>query len=217
MRPFRLTLPDREDPGQVDMTRGILVLLITASVSASPLDPLTARLEGAAFLSGSFVQTDAWALTLEEETSTGTVFLAPPNLFLFEYSDPPGKRMGFDGENLYTVDALFEQVILYEGSAPGSFMNMLERCSDTTLVCSVEYGGDSVIVSLSGDLGEGISTMVVGYTMSDSLPWLFRTTDINNNVTSYSIREIEIQAVGPEAFFTMVVPEGFELIDSGDI
>lgn len=198
-------------------TGGIFALLTAAAVSASPLDPLTARLEGAAFLRGDFVQTDVWALTLEEETSTGILFLAPPDLFLLEYSDPPGKRMGFDGENLYTVDALFEQVILYEGSEPGNFLNMLERFSDTTLVSSIYSSGDSLTVSLSGDLGEGISTMVVGYTMSDSLPWLFRTTDVNNNVTSYSIRGIEIEAVQPVAFFAMVVPEGFELIDSGDI
>ena len=146
-----------------------------------------------------------------------SVRAAPPNLFLLEYTDPAGKRMGFDGENLYTVDALFRQVILYGDSDPGSFPGMLEHFSDTTLVCSVETDGDSVVVSLTGDLGEGISSMVVGYTASDSLPWLFSTRDLNGNVTSYSVCGVEIESSTPDGFFTMVVPPGFELIDSEDI
>jgi hypothetical protein len=94
---------------------------------------------------------------------------------------------------------------------------MLDHFSDTTLVCGADTLGDSVTVSLSGDLGEGISSMVVGYTMSDSLPWLFQSRDLNGNVTGYAVNGIQILDEMPGGFFTMVIPEGYELIDSGDI
>ena len=205
--------------GRIPTSSGTLsVLLALAAVSAaSPLDALVARLEGAGFLTGSFVQTDRWALTLEEESSSGTLFMAPPNLFLLDYSDPSGKRTGFDGEVLYTVDPSFRQVIVYPEGDPASFAGMLEHFSDTTLVCGVEIEGDSVLVSLSGDLGEGISSMLVGYTVSDSLPWLFGTTDVNGNSTMYTVGGIETVETAPDGFFEMSVPEGFELIYSGDI
>ncbi len=194
----------------------VITLIIAVLSSVLPLEPVTVRLENAALLTCEFVQTDIWALTLEEETSSGVLYLAPPNLFLFEYSDPPGKKMGFDGEHLYSLDPFFRQVILYRGGEPGSFLHMLERCSDTTLVGSFDMLGDSMIVSLSGDLGEGISSMTVGYSISDSLPWLFRTTDVNNNIVSYTMQDMQVMREVPPDLFTMTVPEDFELIDSGE-
>lgn len=194
-----------------------LITTVLVLISSGPLDPVTARLESAGFLLGNFVQIDTWALTLESETSAGRLYLASPDLFLLEYSDPPGKKTGFDGENIYTIDPLFEQVILYPGSEPGSFLHMLDRCSDSTTVAELETVGDTVTVNLSGDLGEGITAMVVGYTLPDSLPWLFVTTDLNGNSTSYTFDGIEIEHSWPEGFFSLEIPHGYELVNSGDI
>ncbi len=191
----------------------IVLAVLMMSAEGSGLEPLMTRLNDAGYLTGSFVQADLWALTLEEETSTGTLHIAHPNLFLLEYSDPPGWRTGFDGEMLYTVEADIQQVILYPSSEPGSFLHLIERAADSSSAETVEVLGDSVIVHLQGDLGEGITRMSVGFTMTDSLPFLFETGDANGNLTSYRMRDLVVMDAPVPGTFEMVIPEGFTVVD----
>ena len=188
-------------------------LLLIAAFSSSPVSPLLEKLRETAYMTGSFRQSDMWALTLEEETSCGTMHLARPRLFRLSYSDPDGRATGYDGSVLYTVEPDLGQVILYPSREPDSFLHLLEQCADSTLQRTVESTGDSLFVSLRGDFGQGISFIEVGFTVSDSLPFTFSTTDYNGNTTTYDLWDITTSEQVPQGVFDLEVPQGFEVID----
>lgn len=188
------------------------VLLLTAAVIASPLDPLISKLEEAGYMTGSFRQVDFWALTLEEEVSAGTMHLARPDLFRLSYDDPPGAETGFDGSVLYTVEPEVEQVIIYGDREPGSFLHLLEETGDSTACRVLDTGPDSTRVELEGDFGQGIVLMEVGFTTSDSLPYLFSTTDLNGNRTTYLLHGVTAAGSVPDGVFVLRVPEGYETV-----
>lgn len=195
----------------------IQLLLITSALLSSPVAPLLEKLRDTAYMTGSFQQADYWALTLEEELSSGIMHLARPDLFKLAYSDPPGASTGYDGSALYTVEPDLQQVLLYPSREPESFLHLLDQCSDTTLSRIVESRDDSLLVVLEGDFGEGINRIEVGFTLSDSLPFLFATTDYNGNTTEYRIWEISTAADHPEGVFSYSVPDDYRIITPGEM
>ncbi|MBN1434036.1 outer membrane lipoprotein carrier protein LolA [Candidatus Fermentibacterales bacterium] len=183
----------------------------------SVIDPVAQRLEQAGMLEASFVQVDHWALTLEDETSAGTVLLAPPNLFLLDYSDPEGRCLGYDGFVLYSIEPDVRQVILHRAGEPGSFLSLLDDAREPDLIVSVEQSGDSTAAVLRGDFGEGVVEMTVGFTVADSLPFLFRTVDCNGNSTSYRFESFSTFDEADHSLFALSVPEGYDLVDAGEM
>jgi outer membrane lipoprotein-sorting protein len=189
------------------------LLLFIAALSSSPLSPLLQKLEGTGYMTGQFSQTDFWALTLEEESSSGTMHLALPDLFRLSYTEPPGSATGYDGAVLYTIEPRLRQAVIYSSREPESFLHLLTRCNDSTLCVTLECGEDSMLVELEGDFGQGINRMEVGFTMSDSLPFLFSTTDYNGNTTSYRLWDLSTADRYPPGVFSFSLPEGYEIID----
>jgi outer membrane lipoprotein-sorting protein len=165
------------------------------------------------FMTGSFAQTDYWALTLEEETSSGTMYIAQPDLFLLSYSEPEGSGTGYDGSVFYTLEPDLQQVLLYPSREPGSFLHLIEKCADSTVTETVQCCGDSISVELEGDFGDGINHMEVGFTLSDSLPFLFSTTDYNGNRTVYEMWDVTTADLYPENAFQLVVPNGYTVVN----
>lgn len=188
-------------------------LILASLIASSPLSPLLRKMENTEYMTGLFEQTDRWALTLQEETSDGTMHLGRPDLFRLSYSGPRGGATGYDGSVLYTVEDDIEQVIIYPSREPGSFLHLLDRCSDSTLTEVLHSGNDSLVVRLDGEFGEGITSMTVGFTLSDSLPFLFSSTDCNGNRTTYRLREVSTFDDLPDGVFALNVPEGYEVVD----
>jgi len=189
----------------------ILLILLIAAAGVSPEAPLEAlnhRLQSVESLRGNFVRTDYLVLTMEADTSRGTFLLAPPNLFVLEFTEPRGRRIGFDGIRSYTVEPATSQVIIYEDRRPDSFLNTLRSYDDSTLVDSVQVNGDSVLVQLEG-AGRGVATLRAGYTLSDSLPFLYATTDVNGNTITYRLEGVRVGGPPPEDAFGLEVPEGY--------
>ncbi|MCK5065068.1 MAG: outer-membrane lipoprotein carrier protein LolA [Candidatus Fermentibacteraceae bacterium] len=195
----------------------IYLALISSILAVSPLDPLLEKMQNTIFMSGSFTQTDLWALTLEEEISSGIMYIAHPDLFLLKYTDPQGAGTGYDGSYFYTIEPDIQQVIIYPGREPGNFLHMIEKCADSSAAETLEYNNDSLLVLLEGDFGEGIIRMKVGYSISDSLPFLFGTTDVNGNSTSYQMWDITIDNNIPDNIFNMVIPDGYSVVNPGEI
>lgn len=193
----------------------ILFLPASPALPLSPVDPVVTRLRDAGMLEARFVQTDHWALTLVDEVSGGTVVLAPPNLFRLEYADPADRVFGYDGETLYTIEPETMQVVVHGGGGPGSFLHLLETAADPDTAVRTELGGDSVLVELEGDFGEGITRMSVGFTTSDSLPWFFETVDCNGNRTSWLFSGFTVHDSVDRSLFDLDVPAGYELLDAG--
>lgn len=195
----------------------LYIALFSFIISVSPLEPLLEKMQNAIFMTGSFSQTDTWALTLEEEISSGMMCIAHPDLFLLKYTDPQGAGTGYDGSCFFTIEPDIRQVIIYPGREPGNFLHMIEKCADSSAAETVEYNNDSLLVLLEGDFGEGIIRMEVGFTVSDSLPFLFGTTDVNGNSTSYRMWNIEIENNFSEDIFDLVIPDGYTVINPGEI
>ena len=189
----------------------IFALLAEAAGGAleeAPLEPLNSRLEQAEGLAGRFRRLDYRVLTMESDTSRGSFLLANPNLFLLEFTDPSGRRMGFDGTDSYTVEPSSRQVMIYSGQRPSSFLGTLGAYRDSSLVDSVSVAGDSVTVWLEGH-GGGIRTVVAGYTLSDSLPFLYATEDANGNRITYLIDSVRVSGPVDLPAFALDIPEGY--------
>lgn len=191
--------------------------LLVSIMALSPLSPLLEKMKNTVFITGPFAQTDFWALTLEEETSSGTMYIAQPDLFLLSYSEPEGSAAGYDGSVLYTLEPDLQQVLLYPSREPGSFLHLIEKCADSTVTESVQYNGDSISVELEGDFGDGINHMEVGFTLSDSLPFLFSTTDYNGNRTVYEMWDVTAADSYPESAFQLVIPDGYTVVNPGEM
>jgi outer membrane lipoprotein-sorting protein len=196
----------------------LLLLLLSIRLSAQalpdPLDPLLARLEQASMLVGSFVRTDHWALTMQNETSRGEFSLCEPDLFLLDYFEPEGRMAGYDGERLYTVEPESRQVVIFSSGGPGSFLHRMRAYADSGRVAEVEIRGDSVEVTLEGELGRGIRRIEVGFLLSDSLPYLFSSTDANGNRTTYHLDDLAISSEPDSGALQMTVPDGYEIVRS---
>ena len=94
----------------------MLLISITAS---SPLNPLLEKMSNTVYMTGSFIQIDTWALTLDEEVSSGTMYIAQPDLFLLSYTEPEGSRIGYDGSVLYTVEPDLEHADFFAARLQG--------------------------------------------------------------------------------------------------
>ena len=190
-------------------------LIFSLFAVVSQLQPLSDRLEETQYMTGSFVQTDYWALTMDSEVSSGELHLAQPNLFLLEYSDSDGRAMGCTGTEVYTVDPEFLEILVYSGS-PSGFLHLLSTASDDNADTVTSESGDSITVVASGSFEGSIVEITAGYTLSDSLPFLFSTLDSNGNSTTWTISDLSIQEVVPD-IFTVPDLEGYSVVDAGSL
>ncbi len=192
------------------MISGILLIVMQLT-----LEPLTSRLENISYLTGSFTQTDYWALTMDSETTQGNFHLAHPNLFLLEYSDVPGRATGCTGNGVFTVDPEFQEILLYEGS-PEGFLHILNSGEESSSETGTTISGDSITVTMTGSFDGGITGITAGYTLSDSLPFLLLTTDANGNSTRWDIRDLEVCDSAPDVFKLPELP-GYSIVEAGTL
>jgi outer membrane lipoprotein-sorting protein len=183
-------------------------------LSALSLEPLTERLSSLEYLTGNFLQTDYWALTLDSEISTGTLHLANPNLFLLEYDDIPGRVTGCTGEQVFTVDPEFQEILVYTGS-PTGFLHILSSSGEGLDTSNCIENGDSLIIVLTGEFDGGISEITAGYTLSDSLPFFLSTVDSNGNSTAWELHNLSTSDSSPDIFSIPQLP-GYALVDAGN-
>jgi outer membrane lipoprotein-sorting protein len=193
----------------------LTLIAATSAMASSPVDPVLERLAGAGMLEAAFTQTDHWALTLMDEESSGMVYLGPPNLFRLLYTDPPGRSLGYDGSDLYTIEPEARQVLIHRTGEPESFLALLEEARDPEVVTMTQQSGDSVVTVLEGDFGEGITEMSIAYTASDSLPYFFETIDCNGNSTTWVFSSFTVHSSLDQTLFDLEIPEGYELLDAG--
>lgn len=183
-------------------------------LSALSLEPLTEKLSSLEYLTGGFIQTDYWALTLDSETSGGVLHLAHPNLFLLEYDDVPGRVTGCTGEQVFTVDPEFGEILVYTGS-PTGFLHILSSSEEGSEISDSQESGDSLTVVITGDFNGGITEITAGYTISDSLPFLLSTLDSNGNSTTWKLYDLSISPAVPDIFSIPRLP-GYAVVDAGN-
>lgn len=186
----------------------MLLLLLACSL----LDPLTTKIGNTVFLTGTFVQTETWALTRESEVTRGVMGLAHPNLFRLSFTDPEGRVTGCDGSSVFTVEPLYREVVIYDGASPEGFLHLLNRAREEGMPIQEDIQGDRVTLTVTGDLGGGISSLVVTYSAADSLPRQFATLDVNGNRTEWSFTGLSSQGSWPSGYFDLAVPDGYSVL-----
>jgi outer membrane lipoprotein-sorting protein len=87
-------------------------------------------------------------------------------------------------------------------------MGTLCSCSDSSRLDSASVEGDSVTVWLRGT-DTGIETITAGYTLSDSLPFLYATTDANGNTITYRLGTVTVEGEADHGIFELCIPEGY--------
>ena len=189
--------------------------LLTIVLSTASLEPLTARMESMEYLTGQFVQTDYYALTMDSQESSGTLHLAHPNLFLLEYSDIPGRSSGCTGDTVFTVDPEFMEILVYTGT-PSGFLHILSLPDSCSCTAETIETPDSVTVTLTGEFDGGLNTITTRYSREDSLPGYMRTVDLNGNSTSWRLTELMTLPETPD-IFRLPAMEGYSVVDAGSI
>lgn len=190
-------------------------LLIFLLAGSSLLQPLSQRLEEVLYLTGSFVQTEYWALTQDSEISSGTMHLAHPNRFLLNYNDSDGRAMGCTGAEVFIVDPVFSEILVYSG-APSGFLHLMSSASESDCTVVSREAEDSITVTASGLFDGGVTEIVAGYTLSDSLPFFFSTTDANGNSTAWVISNPVVMKTIPD-IFSIPNLDGFDIISAGTL
>ena len=190
----------------------MLLMLIIAGL----LDPLTTKLSNTVFLTGSFIQTETWALTRETVATRGSLGLAHPNLFRLLYTDPPGRVTGCDGTRVYTIEPISGDVLVYGESSPEGFLHLLNRADADGMIIEGTTAAGLRTVSVRGDMGGGVSGMEVCYTLSDSLPMTFATLDVNGNETVWVLSGLEAHDSLPLNYFVLEVPDGYSVVSGED-
>jgi len=193
------------------------IALFLVAAGTGPAACMLDKLEAASLLEAGFEQTDFWALTRETEVFTGTLVLSRDGRFLLDYSDPGGRRMGFDGEALYTVDPLYRQVLIDSSSQPASFTALLESIRDPEVPAVSSCSGDTVFVVMDGPTGQGISRMEFCFLSSDSLPRGLSTFDQNGNWSRWRLTGVSVSDDTPGSVFELVTPAGYEVLRAGDL
>lgn len=190
-------------------------LFISLFLGTTFFQPLSEKLSEISYLTGSFTQIDYWALTMDSEEASGVMHLAQPNLFLLQYSDIENRAMGSNGEQLYTVDPDFREILVYSG-APDGFLHIISSINQDEADITVTEANDSITVVASGVFDGGLVQISAGYTKSDSLPFLFSTKDANGNSTSWIMADFDLQNTVPEIFSVPEI-EGYSIIDAGSL
>lgn len=195
----------------------MIYLLISLIFGATLFQPLSKKLSEVSYLTGSFTQIDYWALTMDAEEASGIMHLAQPNLFLLQYDDIENRAMGCNGEQVYTVDPEFMEVLVYSG-APNGFLHIISSINQEEAEIFSTEVNDSVTVIASGLFEGGLVEITAGYTKSDSLPFLFSTKDSNGNTTSWIMSDFILQAnIDIPEIFSIPEFEGYSLIDAGSL
>ncbi len=190
-------------------------ILFAALLCSPSLAPLTEKLSSIEYLTGSFTQTDYWALTLDSEETSGTLHLSHPNLFLLEYDDVQGRATGCTGDLVFTVDPDFNEILVYTGT-PTGFLHILSSPGEGLASTVFTENGDSLTVTISGEFDGGITEITAGYTLSDSLPYFLSTVDANGNSTSWELLNLSISDTAPDVFMVPELP-GYSIVDAGMI
>lgn len=190
-------------------------IFLTAILCSPSLEPLTEKLSSLEYLTGHFIQTDYWALTLDSEESSGTLHLAHPNRFLLEYDDVQGRATGCTGDLVFTVDPEFQEILVYTGT-PTGFLHILSAPGEGLASTVFVEKGDSLTVIISGVFDGGITEITAGYTLSDSLPFFLSTADANGNSTAWELDNLSVWNTAPDIFVIPDLP-GYSTVDAGTI
>lgn len=220
------------------MTRGTKVLGVAMLLAAYPSNRLTAQdpwpiLDGASAayktvraFSADFVQVVTNPLAGEPDTTWGTLYQKPPNLFAMRFTRPQGDRIVADGRSLwlYTPSTTPDQVIRTPIPAVGtSGPNLIGQFVDHpreryharyVRADTLSSGGVADVIALDPkDPSFPYRGAVVWIARSDSLVRRMELAETSGQQRILILRAVQAHGEVPGREFRFSVPRGVQVID----
>ncbi len=188
-------------------------------VPAQPIvERLLNRLGDAAGFEARFVQTNRWAAFDEADTARGTLTVAPPDRFRFQYAEPPGHLVGSDSRHVYTFIPEDRQVLraaAHHTTGVGElFWDGLGQAADSLARVELRPDGERCAwVNLQPRPEWGLQELEVAITLPEAVPAAYRYVDEEGNEVRFDLHAWRTLERVPDATFHFAVPEGYERLD----
>lgn len=172
----------------------------------------------AAGFEARFVQTNRWAAFDEADTARGTLTVAPPDRFRFQYAQPPGHVVGSDARYVYTYIPEERQVLraaAHHTTGLGElFWDGLGQAADSLARVVVRPDGERwAWVNLQPRPQWALRELAVAVRMPAFVPAAYRYVDEEGNEVRFELRRWRTLAAVPDSVFRFAVPEGYERLD----
>jgi outer membrane lipoprotein-sorting protein len=176
------------------------------------------RMSSAAGLRAQFTQINRWAVLDEADSASGVLTLVPPQRFRLEYANPPGHRVGCDGQHVWTFVPEERQVLRAAVSATTGwgdfFLRAFYEGADSLVTVAARRDGHRAARLILGPRPEwGVQSMEVTLDADRGVPLAYAYVDEEGNRYQFSFEEVSFPADLPDTLFHFVVPRGYELVD----
>lgn len=176
------------------------------------------RLHDAAGYQARFVQTNRWAVFDEADYAYGTLSIAPPRRFRFDYEDPPDHLVGCDGDFVWTFIPEEMQVLragVHHTTGLGElFWEGLGTRADSIATVEADSSGRRLArLALQPRPEWGVRELTVFIDLESEEPAAYGYVDEEGNEIRFEFLSWKLLTSVPDSLFRFRVPENYELLD----
>ncbi len=176
------------------------------------------RLHQAAGYQAQFVQTNRWAVFDEADYAYGTLSIAPPQRFRFDYEDPPGHLVGCDGDFVWTFIPEEMQVLragVHHTTGLGElFWAGLGQRADSLATVEADSSGRRLArLKLQPRPEWGVNDLAVFIDLESEEPAAYVYVDEEGNEVRFEFLSWTLLSSVPDSLFRFRPPENYELLD----
>lgn len=174
-------------------------------------------------LTADFEQILAIALTDEIQESTGALVLQSPDKFYMSYEEPDRQQIVSNGEKVWFHDLEMEQVIIRDASMidptlnPMYFLTHVKDDYEAELSGEEEIDGKAcyhlILISKHLEQAPTFERMDIWVSQKDWVVRQFQVFNINNDYTTYTLKDIKLNPELEAKQFEFEVPDNVEVID----
>ncbi|MBD3290671.1 outer membrane lipoprotein chaperone LolA [candidate division KSB1 bacterium] len=182
------------------------------------IDKVKNKYEEIGSLTANFTQSFKWKLAGESQEQHGSLFIKGKNKFRIETE---GQIVVSDGTNLWTYSKSNNQVIIdnvdnaEEVILPREIFLKFSQNYNPQYLREEKYNNtDCYVVNLIAKTdNQFIREMKIWVARSSWLTQKVQHTDINENITTYSLRSIKVNQDLKDTVFSLQIPENVEVVD----
>lgn len=183
------------------------------------IDNVKKRYEAITDITARFSQTFYWKLADEKQTINGRIYVRDGKKYRIETTD---QVIVTDGSDVWTLSKANKQVVvdaLNEDNRKNPLVReFLIRYSEQYVPKlageeNIDGTGCRIIELTPRNEGMFINKVRIWVDLKTWLMLIVEQTDINENLTTYKVADIDFKTKLDKDLFVMQVPEGYELVD----
>lgn len=194
----------------------LMLLVSNAALAADARSRLEAFAQGLNGLSGEFTQTTSDANGRVQEESKGTLALAAPRQFRWQYAEPFPQLIVADGNNVWIYDQDLEQVTVRnqsteESQSPLTVLVDLSQLDRNYVVTALpDRDGMAWLAMTSREKEPSFKRIHIGF--DAKAPVRMELEDLLGNRTEWRFSKWVRNPALPAATFAFTPPEGVDVI-----